>query len=223
MSEGRCRACESSLSTVTQVTLWDGHDYCEECVERACTGMADYARCHEVLKDTIPYDGKGTWRDMLIQFGSIGLALGLVAPVLAYTADMMAAIIWLGFTAGFLIFILGFIRLAMLATPRMLPTVWIHDGQVEIFRQFYRDGQKPIVQFALANSHWYRGRLHQDSGCEGRGGVIVKDVPAIILLTRPTVKFLATRSLPSTACGSSPELRNFFQGFFQIAGVVEGR
>ena len=44
-----CRKCSASLTTEQVVHLWDGHDYCRECVEAACPGMAEYATANPLL------------------------------------------------------------------------------------------------------------------------------------------------------------------------------
>jgi hypothetical protein len=49
-----CRKCSASLTAARRIHLWDGHDYCRECVEAACSGMAAYAGKRPVLVATEP-------------------------------------------------------------------------------------------------------------------------------------------------------------------------
>ncbi len=81
-SQGQCSKCSQPLTPETTVHLWDGKDYCRGCVEAACPGMAEYARTHVFLEETMPYDGRRTelsMRELLsnVVYGGSG-GVGLV-------------------------------------------------------------------------------------------------------------------------------------------------
>ena len=41
--------------------LWDGNEYCRDCVDRACADLWDFARGHPTLEDNATID----WRAVL--------------------------------------------------------------------------------------------------------------------------------------------------------------
>ena len=49
----RCSRCSRTMSADSAVHLWDARDYCRDCVEAACPGLANYARTHSVLEERV--------------------------------------------------------------------------------------------------------------------------------------------------------------------------
>src|SRR5688572_5334229 len=50
-----CNQCNRQLDTTPCIQLWDGRNYCEECVTALNPELLHYAAHHPVLKETMPF------------------------------------------------------------------------------------------------------------------------------------------------------------------------
>ncbi len=64
-----CRKCSASLTTEQAVHLWDGHDYCHDCVEAACPGMVEYVRTNPLLIAIEPTSRRDGVRNLAFTIG----------------------------------------------------------------------------------------------------------------------------------------------------------
>ena len=205
-----------------QVRLWDGKDYCQDCVERLCPGLSDYARAHDVLEDEMPPDKPGRlktwWRivgllTLVPVLASAGLLVGLGLQATALIFGLMLICIIPG-----ALLLLASVQMA----PRILPRVRLVDGRVEVYRPLHHKGQTPMVSYALADAHWREGWFQEESFCRGRGGAIVARQRVVLLQAPERWKGVRPQS-EYTATGSSPEMLARWKAFLKLAEIPTGK
>jgi hypothetical protein len=220
-----CPACGAPRSAGALVSLWDGKSYCEACVDREYPALSEYARAHATFEDSMIYDRAAAVRAAQ-EFGILMLmALVVVAVVIVGAAgwDTRAVLVATGVSAAF--FALVALLLPWLKLGRgasCMPTTYIHDGWVEVFRPNHANGNLPVVRFPLAEARWFMGTLRDDEAARGRGGVPIGRDPAIILIAPRKITGFAHPSR-QTAVGSSLEKRELLSTFLRLARVSEGR
>jgi hypothetical protein len=64
------------------VRLWDGRDYCRDCVDHACPGLGDFAAQHPILSQRSQLPFWKTAGKVMLMLHALGAAW--IAPVLAY-------------------------------------------------------------------------------------------------------------------------------------------
>ena len=64
--ERDCHYCHLKVAESREVELWDGHVYCEACVESVCPGLSEYARGHSCLEEVVPTSGPTVFRRSLV-------------------------------------------------------------------------------------------------------------------------------------------------------------
>ena len=214
--------CPHPAHAPATVRLWDGRDHCVDCVERACPGLAGFARERDRLEDAIPYDRRGglvAWAKMA---GLLSTALALVGAGSFAAMDATSAGLLVGAMAAVLaVTLLGTLP-SVFKAGRVLPAVRVVDGLVEVFRPSHARGRNPVATYPLGEARWHVGRVVEDSSCRGKGGAIVPDRPAIVLRAPRKWKGVAPPS-EFTAIGSSPELVRLWAGFLRLVEVPEGR
>ena len=207
--------------TAEVVRLWDGRDYSRESVENACPGLGDLARGRDCLEDTIPYDPAGGLREWWKIVGLFALMVGLVGvgvfPVLD-TSGVILLVGAIGLSLGF--GALGTLP-AVFRAKRVLPTVRVREGTVEVYRPNPAGGHRLVTTYPLAQARWHLGRVREDTACRGRGGALVPNRSAVILRTPRTWKNIVPPN-EWTATGSSPEMIALWQAFLRLAEVPEG-
>jgi hypothetical protein len=219
MTIAHCPHRDGANAPPRVVRLWDGRDHCRDCVEAACPGLSRFARGREWLEDSIPHDPEAGiqvwWKYVALSFG----VLALVAPGVLAVLDLREALTLVGLMAGCLAFGMLVNLTSVFKARRVLPTVRVREGIVEVSRPLAR---KPMATYPLLEARWHLGRLNEDSFARGRGGAIVPDRPAVILRAPRRWKLVAPPS-EVTATGSTPEMIRLWRGFLEVAGVPEGR
>ncbi|MCH8045827.1 MAG: hypothetical protein IID44_19115 [Planctomycetes bacterium] len=159
----QCYKCSEPISGVP-VPLWDGHDYCEQCVGDADPELVAYARSHDVIAETLERH--------LVRFTKI-----LVFVVLFVLAVTMLCLV----PTGWLFVVLDWLPLMLTATcvvafsailstvmflffwsegvshresfPR---TVSVQGGQVAV------KSHETVESCPLSECRWYEGNSQED-------------------------------------------------------------
>ena len=221
MTIAPCDHVEGSSTPLEFVRLWDGRDHCRACVEAASPGLWEYAQGRDCLEDSIPFDRAGGLR---VWWRYVGLFFGVWALVGAGFFVALEPLTTLGFLAasgGCLAFGLLVNLTSVYKARKVLPTVRVRDGVVEVFRPFAMSG-RPVATYRLLDARWHLGRLNEDTFALGRGGAIVPARSAVLLRAPQKRKGVAPAS-EVTATGSTPEMIRIWRGFLKLAGVSEGR
>jgi len=215
----RCNKCSQSLTPQTSVRLWDGRDYCRRCVEEACPKLVDYALAHDVLEETMVYDGKAALRRSLRMYALIAavfLALTalpwLIAGDLCMVVTAFVLVLLIATAAG-AIQIPAFLWMA----KRAVPKVTVQDGKVMTSRPNQR--RMSSWTFPLSKCRWYLGKVRHDSFLRN---TVTPNAPAIILVY-PVHWWGFEVFRYKTACGFSDEMRELWEGFLRLAAIPEGR
>lgn len=215
-SKSLCRKCSAPLAAGETVPLWDGGDYCTECVRRASPALLAYAKDHEVFEDALAYDRKGTLLRCARYYGLFGIAVGILLCLVHLSSHG-----WQGWAAVPGVMIASFVLtgvVALIQIPghlwmarRYVPTVRIADGVVEVSRPaFRRAGALPLERCA-----WFMGKTSKDSYLRV---VLSPLAPAVILVYPLRLWCIPLRSL-KIATGSSLEMREILTAFLTLAGV----
>lgn len=209
-SQGQCSKCSQSLTPETSVHLWDGKDYCRDCVEAACPGMADYTAAHATLEETTPrrivarLQRRAANRVLLLAFPTVA---ALLLWRWASGPDPLEMILF----AGLLwVLALAFFGLFLLLQTR--PSVAARAGRVTAwqFRPLFRQSSGPL--------HKYRWRTTTRAEIPGLRMGMGEDVVVIGLLEKHLWRGVVGRETP---CGWTPEMRGIWVGFLTLAGVPQ--
>ncbi len=88
-----CVRCDHVSHDV--VRLWDGRQYCHDCMEAACPGMVAYARDHAVLEETMPYSRWQMFRKfMAVMCAWLLLFVAIASAAIAILVEDPAAAVW---------------------------------------------------------------------------------------------------------------------------------
>lgn len=218
-AENLCRKCSQPLTPQTTVRLWDGGNYCRQCVEEACPNLVDYALAHDVLEESMMYNRSAALRRSLRMYAVIAAIFGavmalpwLAAGDLCMIGGAFAFALLLA-TVAAAIQVPGFLWMNKWA----LPKVSVRDGNVTVFRPNQR--RSVPWTFPLSKCSWYVGKIRHDSFLRLTDA---PNAPAIIL-----VHSLRWRGWElfryRHACGFSDEMRELWKGFLRLAAIPEGR
>lgn len=228
-SRGQCRNCSQPLTPETRVHLWDGKDYCRDCVEAACPGMADYARAHAFLEETMPYDAERTERSMRKTKRSFAVLVLVLLTFLTFLAiaawltpavhGVVLAVFVLTLPVAGMAACIGFWwKLFHVMGKRgwLSPIVRVHEG-----RLVYPAGRSKLVipmRKALAKCRWsvetrrwfsYWWWLWRPWGAPRNEAVVIEFWRWLSL------------SRIKAPCGWTPEMRRIWMGFLTLAGVPQ--
>ena len=80
----RCPKCRRLLETDRCVRLWDGHEYCIDCVSDHSRRLADFAQRHRAFVDVVQFrDVVLVWKfvvSLLVYFGLTLIVVAVFAP-----------------------------------------------------------------------------------------------------------------------------------------------
>ena len=200
----QCSKCSCTLTPGDAVRLWDGRDYCRECVEKACSGLAEYAAAHERLAEAPPpWSPRVVWAMRLLQWGPLVLAVlgGIVA--LAVQAPSLKPD--------------GVGMIAMLALYGVVPalaiglakcnrqTVSAENGRIVVSRRIGGNRSAPLEQcrWHFADEHRQESRFLPRMGRE----------PGIFV-------YVGRLKAP---CAWTPRTLQLWTGFLNLAQVTYGR
>jgi hypothetical protein len=229
-----CRKCGRSNPPYQTVRLWDGCDYCVDCVDAAHPEMAAIARRHRPLQDTMPWSAREVaahclWRTVRLGFlcGCVLVALGwLLSSEEMRPAGRSAAALTVG--------ILGlFTLVSMLAgafyyyfivgtfdSLRLTVSIW--DGRLIISNRMYGDG----IDVPLSACDWHLGKVREGHLWWMRTGMCrwgYPRAPAIVLTFVSHEYGWLFRSRNSVPVGYCDESRNLWQAFLELADVARRR
>jgi len=214
-SEQTCKHCERAVPGDQIITLWDGHAYCQRCVEIASPELARYARSHEKLEETAFFERGALWRSALRMELIIALLFGALSCTYGYSIFGPIGIAY-GLAMSFVICGLqaaSQLPLFVRISRWKMPTVIVHDGNIECFRG--RRKAHWVQSMPLENVSWRLGKSRQDSGLRH---TIVPRQEVVIL----TVPWKAGRRLSVSdryACGWTDEKRRIWIAFLTLANV----
>lgn len=225
-SQGQCSKCSQPLTPETTVHLWDGKDYCRGCVEAACPGMAEYARTHVFLEETMPYDGRRTELSMRKTKRTFAVVVLVVLIVLAIASWLTApmngvvfAVFVLALPVAGMAACIGFSwKLFYVMGKRgwSSPIVRVQEGRV-----VYRVGRGKLVipmRKALAKCRWsvetrrwfsYWWWLWRLWGAPRNEAVVIEFWRWLSL------------SRIKAPCGWTAEMRRIWVGFLTLADVPQ--
>jgi len=216
MADLTCRHCGHVIGPGNSVRLWDGRDYCEECVEAACPGLADYARTHPGLKEGPP-------PDVLVLLAMFAM----IAPL------SLAMFLYLGLSLLVFLIVLSFVVIGvatyfatcLVAGCGDRPTVTAGDGRLIACNWADHRRKRPRL---LAPSTVY----NLDAGIWWREAIalsisfaaVMKKEPfqrTIVLIAFRRMKLMGIIPLPPAHifCGWTPEMRERWKAFLTLAGI----
>lgn len=193
------------------ILLWDDRRYCSRCLGERSKRLAEYARQHEILTETVPFTTWEVIRKYVLSWPLI--VVGLFGPVLLCTAIIQKA--WkesfigaavLGSIGALVGFLFGFATAHALKKQR--PTFAVRGKYL-----FITDPscEEPMA-FPLDACEWYRGRVSHMSL-----QVMLPDAPAINIVLPDD----ADEDETVIAVGYSEEMRELWEAFLSIAGVPQ--
>jgi hypothetical protein len=214
MSDDVCKRCSQPCVPSDVVRLWDGCTYCEQCVKSASEPLLAYAKSHETLEETAPFDRAAHWKRGL-RMEAILFAI-FVVPFAAYGIQQDG---WRGLgmgvaVAGLIVALQGALQVPMFVWVGNIsrPKVSVKDGSISLRR--ITNGS-PMHILALSGVRWRFGTSKQDSGLRN---TFVPRQPVIILSVRRQLGVFRITSA-RFACGWTPEMREIWTAFLTLAGV----
>lgn len=212
----KCEKCGQPMTPETTVHLWDGKDYCRDCVVRAAPGLLDYARAHDRLQERMPFNlASMTWT--LVVF------IGVINAVLICL--MLVPVAMGGFKrldSGALqdvLYIVAFVDLPMFAAVGVYlllarfrpPMVYAAKGMVMGMPHWPLTMRKVM---RLAGCSWYTGKLAHSVGM---GTVPMIEVVFLEMRTARLGGMFTTGGIVN--CGWTEETLAVWKGFLTLAGV----
>ena len=212
MADSHCRYCDRDIETGEPVRLWDGRDYCEECVETALPGLAEYARTHPALSDTPQRETLPALMILTLLGG------GLLSLIIVLAGHHVTWPLTLGIGFGFALaawvvfWVLGLIS----GFRHIYPTVTIENG--EVVADYWHDERRE-------RSGWAWGeRRYKLADCDHWFELTALCISADTLRGRKRFRRqLVALKVPWRSvhyhCGWSPEMRERWKAFFTLAGI----
>ena len=200
-----CAKCGATLTDDTRVHLWDGRDYCRDCVEAACPGMAQYAAEHDALEEVVPTD-TGKWAILETRVPQVLVAafLGLIcfgALDAFWSSGDRRALAWGGVFLIIALLLVGWFELH----HRLPAVVFARGGGIGMVRKWIGpEIARPPREcrwFFTEHVSWVPRRV----GSEDRK-------PALVIEVGPWL----------CPCGWTPEKAGLWLGFLSLAGVQMG-
>ncbi|MEX0716659.1 MAG: hypothetical protein WD066_08735 [Planctomycetaceae bacterium] len=215
--EPNCRHCDRPLVEAETVRLWDGRDYCRDCVEAEMPGLAEYAASHPTLEEAVPNEvARSGWRVLsrrfLYLFTFVILIFG-VTPALydgltegqPYAPILESASRGVLFSGGIALLVFVPMAIALMRSPRSQMVVAEHgilrcltmnkDGVWQ--EDSHRAAPVDAVQWLV-----------------GRGPPVAADRKVVAVIFPNGRKWKA-----AALCGWSPEMRRRWVAFLTLAGA----
>ena len=214
-ADSTCGKCGRPLKSSQAIRLWDGKDYCRPCVDDACPKLAEYARSHETLEDTIPYDARGVLIGCVIIYGLVVGIFALFAASIGAVpvGDAIAGALCLTSLAALIQ-----VPLIFWTAKRRRPTVRVQDGVIAVSRSRFPLKSWRDYPFPLYDCSWKLGSLGYDTWLAPVPTLLFRRVVIVILPYRE-LGFLSIRE--KVACGWDPQMRDLWVGFLTLAGIPQ--
>lgn len=210
MADSHCRYCDRDIEGGGSVRLWDGRDYCEECVENTSPGFAEYARTHPILSES-PHRGTPLRLVVLTLLGGglLSLALGLDGP-----RAMWPLALGMGFGVAFLVAFVSWAITVAIGFGNVEPTVTVQNGVIVAEHWPYRTPKGP---------RWPRSeRTYSLADCKYWSEPTALFFSIDVLRRRRRFwRRIIMLKFPrrATYCGRSPETRERLVAFLTLAGI----
>ncbi|MEX0716658.1 MAG: PVC-type heme-binding CxxCH protein, partial [Planctomycetaceae bacterium] len=231
-----CRHCDRPLVEPETVRLWDGRDYCRDCVEAEMPGLAEYAATHPRLVETAPRE---PFRELQMQLRNVLLfliALKIIAVSGAFIDGGPPRNLLMQLDLGTMIAM--FIAMAAMA-PAIALILWntgrgavVADGVLQCWRrgrprrsfqlelrrssylhEWHLDREAPIDRL-----HWRTGPATKD--LRFRGAYSIRVDHDVVLLEFPAgFPRLVPFSTYLVPCDWTEETRERWLAFLRLAGV----
>lgn len=207
---GECHRCDCALEAITGVRMWDGHAYCQNCVDEVSPALWNYALQHPVVSETLPYSThRYFWRTFAILDLSI---MGIFGTLLLLGSLLDGGLVQgLSFTAAFQLFALPFAivfaggQAAGFAMHR--PSIQVADGELTL-----QLGNMSSETTALEHYEWFHGDLSKFNMIDK---VTLPSQPVILLVIpqhdEDNEKYVAV--------GFDERMRVIWSSFFTLAGL----
>jgi len=209
-----CNCCEQRIPEEEAVRLWDGNDYCENCLERKLPGLAEYARRHPRLEERAPF----SWKLMAVRLLPFPLAMG-VLTFFKYPEECPLNPVWLSLIA-MAIYGLVFGGVCLMAALTV-QSVSVEDGRLTIRgypRKLKSRHPTDVEQFSLGdNMIWeIRKRFVTGIGAALGASPMRDKVVTILHPQHASEPFQFSFERIICRCGWTPETRRRWKAFLEL-------
>lgn len=206
---GTCRKCNSETQVIA---LWDGNDYCDECVNRVSSRLTEVACVQPFYKEEMPF----TLRELMLTFCTrFAITVAVVSGLLTLGAlgnafDFASAAILSG-----LFFVVAAVLAPLYAYAMHMhrPSVVFDRGNVLISHG------SEMATCPLTEISWDYGNLRESFGMSK---ALSKQV-ILIFYPSPRLAGMPITIARRVACGWSLDSQRILTAFFDLAGVAKGR
>jgi len=223
-----CHYCERKIAEGREVELWDGHVYCEACVESVCPGLSKYTRSHSCLEEVVPTDPPtAVCRSLVIC--ALLFALSLLSP----HEECLQMFGWAGYVvmSVVLVALLFYLPLSLGAAMPVrcslsAASLIVHFGRGPIRLRGGWKGKNAYSSKWSAVKCWCEstaiGHLHS------QWPIVVLAVPnvrrKVIILEVPQPRILGLEApCRHCACGWTPEMHHRWRALLVLGRVPQGR
>jgi len=217
-----CKYCGEWIPEGKDVRLWDGGDYCEDCVESTLPGLANYAREHASLEERAPFSRR------LYAFRLAPAAIALFLSAMAgcpenFPGGLLSYVFFCSILLGIIFVPFYFLSL------RSVEGVSVQDGWLTA-------GEGPYWQLGMGRQGEYVARRRQVLLSKGTAWEIrerwITTLPGLLGARPMQDVIVAIWSVPSRwgplqlssatiicRCGWSAATRRRWEAFFQLMGM----
>jgi hypothetical protein len=207
-----CRSCSASFESSPQIRLWDGADYCRDCLGKSGGQLLEYSQTHNVLESQIVSKRRVVKR-AIIRWAV--LTIGITFLFLWITFYSKADWTILDFVV-MTILSSAIFALAMAGSMPRTAKMSVENGTVTITRksEWFRVKE---VQIPLSECRWFLGKTKDDKDLLRAD---IEDIPAIILIIKPGTRLPKMEvGAKRVACVMDPEKIELWEAFLEIADV----
>lgn len=213
VNQSPCPSCGESTSLQDFVTLWDGRDYCVDCVEAESPRLLEQARNDTVLEETFTYSKTKLAFRWALMYGGTTASFVLtiiLAGLLSQELTLYEAAKYWAIGFGFTLPLVALFTLA---------STWgyvLNRFSVSVtagILTFTKWGKARSV--ALNQCEWYIGKVSHMTAAQNT--IIVSD-PALLIVLPQTAD---DRFAPSVAVGIETKSREIWEAFLTLSGIPQ--
>lgn len=207
-----CRRCLRNLRHGEGIHLWDGHDYCRECVSSASPALLALAEEVPVLSERIAVDPReAVWANLRL----MGIISVIFLCAFCYILRNDAAGLWFHMLVAAVLIIPP----TLMTTYRSYRTARAASGTVQVEEGDVRVKHPYLgrVAWALCECRWHVGKAEEAHAFFPKLALSRK----VVILECPIkVPFLWTMR-ERVPCGLSDETREIWIAFLTLAGIEQ--
>ena len=203
-----CQSCGSTRVASRFIKLWDGKEYCVDCIQRESPALLEHAEAAETLAETISYPVVKLaviWAfTFTVAWGSLWLIFPLIS-IIGGKKDFVESLQAWAFITG-----LGLPVIAVFAIAHACayvlnrPTVSVAGGELTVRQR----GKSETV--TLSRCEWYVGRISQMNVLQNTA--ILRNPAIIIVLPHADGK-----DARNVAVGFTNETRQIWESFLTLS------